>query len=37
MANNIGNGNATSFFSILIPGGSTGLFNGSSNILGEFR
>ena len=35
MANNIGNGNATSFFSILIPGGSTGLFNGCSNILGD--
>ena len=35
MANNIGNSNATSFFSILIPGGSTGLFNGCSNILGD--
>ena len=35
MANNIGNGNATSFFSILIPGGSTGHFNGCSNILGD--
>ena len=35
MANNIWNGNPTSFFSILIPGGSTGLFNGCSNILGD--